>query len=233
MSLTPGRPGDAHVRRARAFTRQQLSRLLERCALQVEERASGLVITNRCRPEPGHVHVGYADFYVCWGRVTWEYCGRLEGFEPGVDEAEPMVGAAMILTALAPDDIHHLDGTDAGFHANHAHDAGTAQLSAPGSKGGPRPGYSQALQVLAEQLEGRGLAARLLTCPVAGAEGPRFDAVTARTPRARERGVIYECSDGLLTWEYSRNLDAVGAILDNVTNVLRAASPHFRMGRPR
>jgi hypothetical protein len=234
MTLTPDDAGDAHVRRARALTRQRVAQLLEGCALQIEERACGLVITNPRRPEQGQIHVAYADGYVCRERVSWEYWGVLEGLGNGADKDEPVVGAARILSALAPEDIHFLNGTGAGFSADHADGAQAARLGASGSeRGGRRPGYSEALRVLAGQLESRGLAACLLTYPIAGAGRPRFDALTAANPRAADRGVVYVDSDGLVTWEYAGNLDEAGKILDNITNVLRAAGPHFRAGRPR
>jgi hypothetical protein len=233
MSLTPDHAGDAHVRRARALTRQRVSQLLDGCALQIEERASGLVITNPRRPEQGRVHVAYADGYVCRERVTWEYWGLLEGFENSADDPEPVVGAATILGALAPDDIHHPNRTGAGFHTDHADGGQPVSLSAPDSdRGGPYPDSSEALRALAGQLESLGLAACLLTYLVAGADRPRFDALTARNPSALDRGVIYVKSDGLVTWECAGNLHEAGAILDDVTNVLRAAGPHFRAGRP-
>jgi hypothetical protein len=233
MSLTPDHPGDAHARRARALTRQRVSQLLDGCALQVEERACGLVITNPRRPEQGRVHVAYGDGYVCRERVRWEYWGLLEGSGNSAGDAGPVVGAARILGALAPDDIHHPDGTGARFHPGHADGGQPASLSAPDSDRGDRsPDSGEALRALAGQLESRGLAACLLTYPVAGADRPRFDALTVRNPGASDRGVICVRSDGLVTWEYAGNLDDAGTILDNVTNVLRAAGPHFRAGRP-
>jgi hypothetical protein len=120
MSLTPGNAGDAHMRRARALTRQRVSHVLDGCVLRIDERASGLVLTNPRRPDLGRVHVAYADGSVCWERVTWEYWGRLEGLCRSADEAEPVVGVARILGALAPDDIHYLNGADAGFRATQA-----------------------------------------------------------------------------------------------------------------
>jgi hypothetical protein len=233
MSLTPDHAGYADVRRARALTRQRVSQLLDGSALQIEERASGLVITNPRRPEHGRVHVAYADGYVCRERVTWEYWGLLEGSENSTGEAEPVVGAATILGALAPDDIHYPYGTGAGFHADHADVGQPASLSAPDSdRGGPSLDSGEALRALAGQLESRGLAACLLTYLFAGADRPRFDALTARNPSASDRGVICVRNDGLVTWEYAGNLDDAGTILDNVTNVLRAAGPHFRASRP-
>jgi hypothetical protein len=231
MSLTPDNAGDADVRRARALTRQRVSQVLEGCALKLEERTYELVITNPRRTEQGQVHVAYADGYVCWERVTWEYWGLLEGFGCRADEAEPVVGAAKILSALAPEDIHRLNATGAGFHANRA-DSGQSAVNATGAERASRStGYSAALRALAEQLESRGLAACLLTYPVMGAERPRFEAVTAINPRAADRGVVHVNGDGLVTWEYPGNLDEAGTILDNVTNVLRAVGPHFRIGR--
>jgi hypothetical protein len=234
MSLTPDHPGDAHARRARALTRQRVSQLLDGCALQIEERACGLVITNPRRPEQGQVHVAYADGYVCRERVRREYWGRLEGLGNSAGDAEPVADAGRILGALAPDDIHHPNRTGAGFHAGHA-DGGLdfASLGAPDAdRGGPSPDSGEALRALAGQLESRALAACLLTYPVAGADRPRFDALTVRNPGASDRGVICVRSDGLVTWEYPGNLDDAGTILDNVTNVLRAAGPHFRAGGP-
>jgi hypothetical protein len=94
-----------------------------------------LVITNPRCPEQGRVHVAYADGYVCRERVTWEYWGLLEGFENSAGDAEPVVGAAKILVALAPEDIHHPNGTG-GFHADHADGGQPTSLSAPDSDRG-------------------------------------------------------------------------------------------------
>jgi hypothetical protein len=129
MSLMSGDTGDPRLRRARPLARQRVVDVLG-CGLQIDERASGLVLTNPRRLELGRVHIGYADGSVCWERVTWEYWGRLEGLGNSAGETEPVVGAARILGALAPDDLHYLNVADAGFRASRA-DSGTRPAPPP------------------------------------------------------------------------------------------------------
>jgi hypothetical protein len=69
--------------------------------LWVEERANELVVTNPGDPEAGMVHVAYADGYVCWERVAWEYLGHLEGCEPDHDVPDARVDAGKIISTLS------------------------------------------------------------------------------------------------------------------------------------
>jgi hypothetical protein len=48
-------------------------------------------------PERGQVHIAFADGYVAWERVTWDYWGVLEGFSNGDDSTTT---AAMVIEAL-------------------------------------------------------------------------------------------------------------------------------------
>ena len=78
----------------------QVAGMLEGSLLQIEERASELVITNPGDREAGAVHVAYADAYVCWERVAWEYWGHLEGREPDHDAPSASVDAEKIISTL-------------------------------------------------------------------------------------------------------------------------------------
>ena len=96
----PDKP--ASVPRLTAETvRVQVAAMLEGSPLQIEERASGLTITNPRDPEAGAVHVAYADGYVCWERVAWEYWGHLEGCEPDHDAPDVGVGPGKIISTLS------------------------------------------------------------------------------------------------------------------------------------
>lgn len=65
---------------ARARTSRAVARLLEGSPLHIQELAYELLVTNPDDPEKGQVHVAYADAYVSWERMTWDYWGTLEGF---------------------------------------------------------------------------------------------------------------------------------------------------------
>jgi DNA-binding XRE family transcriptional regulator len=229
MSLTPGDAGDAHVRRARALARQRVLEVLDGCALQIDERASGLVLTNPRRPGQGQVHVAYADGSVCWERVAWEYWGRLEGFCRCAGEAEPTVGAARILGALAPDDIHYLNGSGAGFRAAHADSGGQPARPATGNSGdtGQINGF---IGSLAETLEARGLRAQ----PVNSAPDP--NAITVTNPAAPERGMVHVAHDGLVRFPDpdagTLNDASAATILDHVTKILRGPRPAKNRKKP-
>jgi DNA-binding XRE family transcriptional regulator len=227
MSLTPSDAGDAHVRRARPLARQRILEVLDGCALQVEERASGLVVTNPRRLDQGQVHIAYADGAVCWERVTWEHWGRLEGFGNSANEAEPVIGAARILSVLAPDDIHHLKGNGAGLHANHT-DTGARPV--PPATAGDTAHVNGFMGKLAGEFEARGLRVQPVQ-PVNSA--PDADAIAVTNPAAPQWGAVHVGHDGRLRfWDSDvGTLDDAGAarILDQVTSVLRGSRP--RKGR--
>jgi|ERR1700678_1481402 hypothetical protein len=67
----------------RERVKQLVAELVDGLGLQVQELANGLVITNPSAPERGQVHVAFADGYMCWERVTWDFWGTIEGFENG------------------------------------------------------------------------------------------------------------------------------------------------------
>jgi hypothetical protein len=67
----------------RERVKQLVAELVADTELQVQELANGLVITNPRDPERGQVHVAFADGYVCWERVTWDFWGTIEGFGNG------------------------------------------------------------------------------------------------------------------------------------------------------
>jgi hypothetical protein len=65
----------------RERVRKLVAKLIDGTELHVAELANGLVITNPRDPEKGQVHVAFADGYVYWERVVWEYWGTVEGLE--------------------------------------------------------------------------------------------------------------------------------------------------------
>jgi DNA-binding XRE family transcriptional regulator len=226
MSLTPDNAGDAHARRARALARQRVSQLLDNCALQIEEHASGLVVTNPRRLEEGQIHVAYADGSVCWQRVSWEYLGRLEGFGHSADGREPLVDAARILGALAPDDIHYPDGTGTRLHMNQT-EGGEPAPAANGKvdHAGHVNGF---IGSLAEKLETRGLRVQLLNTALDS------KAITVTSPAAPGWGTVHVGQDGLVRfWDSEADVpsDASFAkILDQVASVLRGSRPKREPG---
>jgi DNA-binding XRE family transcriptional regulator len=222
MTLTPSNAGDAHVRRARALARLRVSQLLEGSSLQIDEGASWLVITNPRRHEQGQVHVAYVDGSVCWERVTWEHWGRLEGFHRSAAEPEAVVGAARILGALAPDDIHYLNGNSAGFHAHDADSRGRPMPPAAGNAANTRQ-VNGFIGSLAEKLEALGLRVQ----PVNSALD--FNAIAVTNPAASEWGTVHVGHDGLVRfWDSDAGtLDdaSIAKILDHVTKVLGGSRP--------
>jgi hypothetical protein len=76
----------------------------------------------------------------------------------------------------------------------------------------------------ADKLRSRGLHCRLETYIVDGVRGKHFDKILVSNPAAAERGDVHIEKEGMIIWEYCVNLhdegDA-GALLDDVTNVLR------------
>jgi hypothetical protein len=89
--------------------KQLVAKLVDGTDLHVQEMASELVITNPRDPERGQVHVAFADGYVCWEKVTWDYWGTIEGFAEAPstkrypwDEGtgETVVTRAMVVGAL-------------------------------------------------------------------------------------------------------------------------------------
>jgi hypothetical protein len=71
-------------------------------------------------------------------------------------------------------------------------------------------------------LADRGLNTRLVTYPGIAQDEEHIEEIVVTNPAARERGVVRVGDDGSVTWEYFGELDNVGEILDEVTNVLRA-----------
>jgi hypothetical protein len=63
--------------------KQLVAKLVGGTGFEVQELANGLVIRNPRDPERGQVHVAFADDYVCWERVVWDFCGTIEGFGSG------------------------------------------------------------------------------------------------------------------------------------------------------
>jgi hypothetical protein len=78
-------------------TRQVVSELLSGSGLHVRELTSELVVTNPGDPERGQVHIAFADGYVCWERVIWEYWGELAELN---DQAEKVISIERIVKAL-------------------------------------------------------------------------------------------------------------------------------------
>jgi DNA-binding XRE family transcriptional regulator len=193
------------------------------CALQVDERASGLVVTNPRRLERGQVHVAYADGSVCWERATWEYWGRLEGFGHSADESDPVVGAARILGALAPDDIHYLNGAGARFHANHPGSGGQAVPSATEKTGDTAGHLNGFTGNLAAKLEACGLRVQLVNSALG------CEAIAVTNPAAPGWGTVHVGQDGLVRFCDSDagalNDAGIASILDQVTSVLRGSRP--------
>src|SRR5580700_10571506 len=67
----------------RERVKQLVAKLVDGTGLEVRELTNGLVITNPRYPERGQVHVAFADGYVCWERVAWDFWGTIEGFGSG------------------------------------------------------------------------------------------------------------------------------------------------------
>lgn len=65
----------------RERVKQLVGKLVDGSGLQVRELANGLVIMNPLDLDRGHVHVAFADGYVCWERSVWEYWGMIEGLK--------------------------------------------------------------------------------------------------------------------------------------------------------
>jgi hypothetical protein len=97
MTHIPEDSQDVLYREARDRARQAVAELIKDSGLRVRELNYELIITNPKDPEKGQVHVAYADGYVSWERVAWDYWGQLERLEDG---AEGRVQAKKIISTL-------------------------------------------------------------------------------------------------------------------------------------
>ena len=86
---------------ARGVLRQRVEALLRGSGLEIRELASSLAIINRRDPDRGRIYISYASGEVSWKRTTWDFLGRLQGYEPDDDpDREPSVDAATIIATL-------------------------------------------------------------------------------------------------------------------------------------
>jgi hypothetical protein len=82
-----------------SMVKRAVARMIECSPLEVRELDNGLVIFNPQDPDRGQVHIAYADGYVSWERVTWDYWGVLEGFEEAGDATTTVAKIIDTLTA--------------------------------------------------------------------------------------------------------------------------------------
>ena len=97
----PDKPAGAPPHLTAEAVRNQVAGMLGGSSLQIEEGPSELIITNPGDPEVGTIHIAYADGYVCWERMAWEYWGHLDGCQPDHDVPDTTVGAEKIISSLS------------------------------------------------------------------------------------------------------------------------------------
>jgi len=100
MTAAPGELSSVQLCRAQVALRQRVVTLLAGSGLRIRELAHGLVIFNPRDRDSGQVHIAYADGYVSWSRMTWNYWGNLQGYEDETDGIGSGVAAEKILGTL-------------------------------------------------------------------------------------------------------------------------------------
>lgn len=92
---------------------------------------------------------------------------------------------------------------------------------------------SESLRTIAEALESRGLACRMVTYKGTGPEERDIAEIVITNPAAKQRGEMRVGDDGSVSWECFGNLDEAGKlkILDDVTNCLRATGARSSLRR--
>jgi hypothetical protein len=101
MTQPPDEHTDIQHLRARTTLRRNLDPQLRGHGLDTRELTTALAIGNPGHPEKGRVHITYATGDVSIKRVTWEYLGPLQGYEPDDDpDREPGVDPAQIISIL-------------------------------------------------------------------------------------------------------------------------------------
>jgi hypothetical protein len=92
---------DIEICRARTALRHKLDPLLRGYGLEIRELATALAIGNPTDPAKGRIHITYVTGDVSVRRVTWDYLGPLQGYEPDDDpDREPGIDATKIITTL-------------------------------------------------------------------------------------------------------------------------------------
>ena len=87
--------------RARGVLRQRVQALLRGSGLEIRELTSYLAISNPVDPEKGRIHINYVTGEASLKRITWDYLGPLQGYEPDDDpDREPAADATKIITTL-------------------------------------------------------------------------------------------------------------------------------------
>jgi hypothetical protein len=118
--------------RAMTTLRQKVDALLRGRHLAIRELTTALAIGNPGHPEKGRIHITYATGDVSLRRVTWEYLGPLQGYEPDDDpDREPGVDAAQIIAILTghtpPSDP--APGPDRGEDSDHPRPPGSGSTT--------------------------------------------------------------------------------------------------------
>jgi hypothetical protein len=101
MTRPPDDLTDIQHVRARTTLRHKLDPLLRGHGLEIRELTTALAIGNPADPAKGRIHITYATADVSLKRVTWEYLGPLQGYEPDDDpDREPGIDPATIIATL-------------------------------------------------------------------------------------------------------------------------------------
>lgn len=96
------KPNEILYAEARDKARRAAAELVKDTGLCIREQTYELVITNPRNPDSGQIHLDYADGYVSWSRVVWDYWGQLESLGDGTETA---VGAEKIIETLMQDEM--------------------------------------------------------------------------------------------------------------------------------
>ena len=81
-------------------TRRMVAAMVDGSGLKIRALKHDLVITNPDDPERGRIYVEYANGYVTWERMVYEYWGPLQGYTDEDNPTRAGIGSNRILEAL-------------------------------------------------------------------------------------------------------------------------------------
>jgi hypothetical protein len=131
MTHEPDEPTDIDLCRARTTLRHNLDPLLRGYGLEIRELATAVAIGNPSDPAKGRIHITYTNADVSLRRVTWDYLGVLQGYEPDDDpDRELGITAATIITTLTGHTPPPADPAPSPHHeSDHPHQCGSVSTA--------------------------------------------------------------------------------------------------------
>ena len=102
MSSAHDETGSASLHRTidKSQTRRMVAAMVTGSGLRIRALKHDLVITNPDDPERGRIYVEYANGYVTWERMVYEYWGPLQGYTGADNPTGVGISTSRILEAL-------------------------------------------------------------------------------------------------------------------------------------